>query len=131
VVPVVSIPEYLLPLLGIESLPRLPDPPRAYRGGDRWHVIFFLLDLHLHLYQGLVGVLLVERDALDGELVVALQLVSHPISLAVQLEVHVKHLNLRRGSLSRAVLELRDRPLRVKEAVVLGEELSREVVFNG
>ena len=67
-------------------------------------MIFFLLNLHLHLYQRLMRVLFVQRDALDGELVVALQLVSHPISMAVQLEVHVKNLNLQllRGGLGRA-----------------------------
>lgn len=81
-----------------------------------------------------MGVLFVQRDALDGELVVALQLVSHPISMAVQLEVHVKHFDLQllRGPFPRGqvILDLRDRSLRVKQAV-LGEQLPREVVFNG
>jgi len=39
-------------------------------------------------------VLFIQRDALDSELVVALQLICHPISMAVQLEVDIKYFNL-------------------------------------
>ena len=82
-------------------------------------------------------VLFIQRDALNGELVVALQLISHPISMAVQLEVDIEYFDLQllgdtfgHGFLVQAILNLRDRPLRVEQAV-FGEQLPCEVVFHG
>ena len=82
-------------------------------------------------------VLFIQRDALNSELVVALQLICHTISMAVQLEVDIKYFNLHllwssfgHGFLIQAFLILRDRPLRVEQAV-FREQLPCEVVFDG
>ena len=57
--------------------------------------------------------------------------------MAVQLEVDIKYLNLQllwdflgNGILVDAIFNLRDRPLRIKQAV-FREQLPRDVVFDG
>ena len=82
-------------------------------------------------------ILFIQRDALNGELVVALQLISHPISMAVQFEVDIEYFYLQllrdtfgHGFLVQAKLNLGDRPLRVEQAV-FREQLPCQVVLDG